>query len=99
VAGLKALVIIMGIMLVVGTAALIVAIAGRVSPKAASIAAAPPFATTPIEIPPGSRIEAMSTGPDRLVLQVVLVDGTRELFVIDLATGRRLGTIPVRVAP
>jgi hypothetical protein len=93
------LVIVMGVMLVVGTAALIVAIAGRVSQKAANTATAPPFAATALEIPPGSRIEAMSTGPDRLVLQVVLVDGSRELVVIDLATGRRLGTIPVRIAP
>jgi hypothetical protein len=53
----------------------------------------------PIEIPPGARIEAMSNGPDRVVLDVMLADGSRQLVVIDLATGRRLGTIPLRAAP
>ncbi|HEX5319104.1 MAG TPA: DUF6476 family protein [Stellaceae bacterium] len=91
--GLKLLVVVMGVMLVVGVAALTAAIAvklkGRPQPAAA-------FAAPPLDLPPGSRIEAMSTGPDRVVLDLVLADGTRQLVVIDLATGRRLGMIPVR---
>ena len=35
----------------------------------------------------------MTAGPDRLVLALVLPDGGRQLVVIDLATGARLGTI------
>src|SRR5438309_897805 len=35
-------------------------------------------------------------GPDRLVIDLLLADGTRQLLIIDLATGRRLGTIPLR---
>jgi hypothetical protein len=97
-AGLKTLVVVMGVMLVAGVAILIVVIAGRVSQKPAP-ASAQPFAAAPIDIPAGSRIEAMSTGPDRVVLDVVLADGNRQLLVIDLATGRRIGTIPLRTAP
>jgi hypothetical protein len=98
VAGLKTLVTVMGVMLVAGVAVLIVVIAGRVSQKTPPTSAQP-FAAAPIDIPPGARIEAMSTGPDRLVLDVVLADGTRQLLLIDLATGRRIGTIPLRTAP
>jgi len=41
----------------------------------------------------------MAVGPDRLVLDVVLADGTRQLLILDLVTGRRLGTVPLRTAP
>jgi len=54
------------------------------------------YAAPPIELPAGSRIEAMTAGPDRLVVDLLLADGTRQLLIIDLATGRRLGTIPLR---
>ena len=96
---LKVLVVVMGVMLVAGVGILIVAIAGRVSHKDSPVGAAQPFVAAPIEIPPGARIEAMSAGPDRLVLDLVLADGGRQLVVLDLATGRRLGTIPLRAAP
>ena len=98
-AALKVLVVVMGVMLVAGVAVLIVAIAGRVSQKGASSAGPQPFAAPPVDIPSGARIEAMSTGPDRLVLDLMLADGSRQLLVIDLASGRRLGTIPLRAAP
>jgi hypothetical protein len=98
VAALKLLVIVMGVMLVAGVAVLIVVIAGRASQKAA-VTGAPPFAAAPIELPPGARIEAMSTGSDRLVIDLILADGNRQLLVLDLATGRRIGTIPLRTAP
>jgi hypothetical protein len=38
----------------------------------------------------------MSIGSDRIVLQVDLVDGSVQLIVIDLASGRQLGTIPLQ---
>jgi uncharacterized protein DUF6476 len=98
-AALKTLVVVMGIMLVVGFVALIIVVAGRVSYKTAGVAAAQPYTAAPIEIPAGAKVEAMSAGPDRLVLDLLLPDGTRELAVIDLVTGRRLGTIPLRAAP
>jgi hypothetical protein len=94
-AALKTLVVVMGVMLVVGFVALVVVIAGRVSHKTAGLAATQPYTAAPVEIPAGARIEAMSAGPDRLVLDLLLPDGNRELAVIDLGTGRRLGTIPL----
>ena len=88
---LKIAVIVMGVLLVVGTVALIVAIATRVSHKPTEPAARAEYAAP--------RIEAMTAGPDRLVIDLLLADGTRQLLVIDLATGRRLGTIPLRTPP
>lgn len=98
-AALKVLVVVMGIMLIAGVAVLVVAIAGRASHKAASTGTAQPFAAAPIDIPAGAHVEAMSIGSDRLVLELMLVDGNRQLVVIDLGSGRRLGMIPLRAAP
>ena len=99
---LKILVAVMGVMLVVGIVGLIVAIADRVSKKEPLRAVAPagqPFTAPPIELPRGARIESMAAGSDRLVLDLVLPDGGRRLLIIDLATGRNLGTIPLHTAP
>jgi len=92
--GLKILVVVMGAMLIAGVAGLVVAIAVRLSHRAPSPATA--FTAAPIMLPKGSELETMSTGADRIVLEIVLADGSRQLVVIDLATGRELGTIPLR---
>lgn len=97
--GLKILVVVMGVMLVVGFAALVVVIAGRVSRGGPAATAAHAFAAPPIEIPRGARIEAMTAGPDRLILALALPDGERQLLVIDLGKGVRLGTIELHPAP
>jgi hypothetical protein len=97
--GLKILVVVMGVMIVAGFVTLVVIIAGRVSRVGPGTASPPPFAAAPIELPAGARLETMSVGSDRLVIDIVLSDGNRQLVIIDLATGRRLGTIPLRAAP
>ena len=97
--GLKIAVVVMGVMLVVGVVVLIGAIAARVSHKTAEPAPRPVFTAEPIELPAGARIESMTAGTDRLVLDVLLADGTRQLLILDLASGRRIGTIPLRTAP
>jgi hypothetical protein len=97
--GLKILVVVMGVMILAGVATLLVVIAGRVSRGGPATASSQPFAASPIELPKGARIETMSTGSDRLVIDLVLPDGNRRLVIIDLATGRFLGTIPLRTAP
>jgi len=91
---LKTLVVVMGIMLIGGFAALVAVIAGRLSHYS------PPrsFATA-IDIPRGARIEGMATGADRLVLAMVLPEGSRQLLVIDLTTGTRLGIVELRTIP
>lgn len=93
---LKTLVAVMGILLIGGFAALVAVIIGRVSRSSA-----PPhsFAPTAIDIPRGARIEAMTTATDRLILDLALPDDRRQLVVIDLVTGTRLGTIELRPAP
>lgn len=95
---LKILVVLMGIMLVVGFAALVAVIAGRVSRGGSGAAAGSPFPATAIEIPRGARIEAMTTAPNRLILDLVLADGRRQLVFLDINSGARLGTIELRPA-
>jgi hypothetical protein len=96
--GLKTLVIVMGVLLVIGVAALVVAIAVRLSHRAPRpIPAA--FGAPPITLPRGAKIEMMSNGPEQIVLEVALADGSAELVVIDLLTGQLVGIIPLREAP
>jgi hypothetical protein len=92
---LKILVIVMGVMLLAGFATLIVMIAGRLSRGPATA----PFAAPAIDVPAGARIEAMSVGGDRLVLDIILPDGSRRLMIIDPATGHLLGAVPLRTMP
>jgi hypothetical protein len=96
---LKIAVIVMGIMLVVGVVVLIGAIAARVPHKSSEAGAKPEFVAPPIDLPAGARIAAMTAAADRLVLDLLFADGTRQLLVLDLATGRKLGAIPLRTAP
>jgi hypothetical protein len=41
----------------------------------------------------------MTTAPDRLILDLVLPDGNRQIVVLDLATGARVGEIELHSAP
>jgi hypothetical protein len=96
---LKILVIVMGVMLVVGFAALVAVIAGRVSRGGPAATAAHGFAAPPIDIPRGARIESMTAGPDRLILALALPEGGRQLVIIDLTNGVRLATIELHPVP
>jgi len=93
---LKILVWVMGAMLLAGVAILGATIAGRL-PKHGPPAEA--FTAPAIGIPPGARVESMSAGGDRIVLDLVLSDGSRELLIVDPASGRKLGTVPLRPTP
>jgi hypothetical protein len=93
---LKILVVVMGIMLVGGFALLVAIVAGKLlrggnTPRS--------FATTTIEIPRDAQLAAMTTGTDRLVLELVLPEGGHQLVIVDLATGAHLGTIELRARP
>ncbi len=96
---LKILVVVMGVMLVVGFAALVAVIAGRISRGGPAATAAHRFAGRSIDIPRGARIEAMTAGSDRLILALVLPEGGRQLVIIDLASSAPLGTIELNPAP
>jgi hypothetical protein len=94
---LKVLVVVMGVMFVVGFAALIAVMAGRLSRGGST--ATKVFTAPPIDLPAGAHVETLSVGSDRLVVDVALPGGNRDLVIIDLATGRRLGVVPLRTAP
>jgi Family of unknown function (DUF6476) len=96
---LKILVVVMGVMLVVGFATLVAVIAGRVSRGGTAATAAHGFAAAPIDIPRGARIEAMTAGSDRLILALESPGSERQLVIIDLAKGVRLGTIELHSVP
>jgi hypothetical protein len=95
---LKILVAVMTALLVVGIAALAIGIANKLAQRSPPLPAAA-FTAPPITLPHGASIERMSTAPDRIVLEILLSDGSAELVEIDLATGRLLGTIPLKEAP
>ncbi|MGC2416006.1 MAG: DUF6476 family protein [Stellaceae bacterium] len=97
--GLKILVIVMAVMILAGFTAIVIVISGRLSPSGPGRAPSQSFAAAPIELPSGARIETMSVGNDRLVLDILLPGGDRRLVIIELATGRTLGTIPLRTTP
>ena len=95
---LKVLVTVMGIVIVVGFGVVIAVIAGRLARReAASMPHA--FAASAVNIPHGARIEAMTAASDRLILDLALPGGGRDIIVIDLVTGTRLGTIELRTKP
>ena len=96
---LKILVVAMGAMLVAGVVVLAVAIAGKLEHRPPPALPAEPVIAPPITLPHGASIERMSTGTDRIVLEVLLADGSAELVVIDLATGRLVGIFPLNEAP
>ena len=88
-------VIFMGLLIVAGVTVIVATAAHRMARPAAPR----PFVAAPLDLPPGAHIETVGVGADRLVLDLVLPDGNRQLLVIDLASGRRLGTIPLHTSP
>lgn len=91
--GLKILVVVMGVLLVLGTAALVVGIVYKVNHRTAPALASSTIGPTSIALPLGARIEATELSGDRLVVRVALADGGVELIVFDLRNGARLTTI------
>ena len=99
---LKVLVVIMALMILAGLTLLGAVIASRMAhrpPPTAAPTAAPTavFRAAPIDLPAGARVAAMKLATDRLVLDIVLPDGNHQLLVIDLGTGRLLGSIPLNL--
>jgi hypothetical protein len=97
---LKVLVVVMGVLLVGGTAALIIAIIDRASHRRAEPAASPArgFDRTVIDLPEGARVLGTEVVADRLMVRVALAEGAEALILIDPRSGARLGTIELRPA-
>ena len=93
---LTVLVVVMGLMIIGGIAALVVAVAGRMAHPTSVAAPARPVEAPAIDLAPGARIETMAVGSDKAVLDILLPDGRRQLLVIELPSGRRLSTIPLQ---
>jgi hypothetical protein len=94
---LTILVVVMGAMIVAGFALIAAKIAGRFAQPAIHSSSAQPFVAAPVEMPRGAHIVAIGAGSDRAVVAISSADGSQELLIIDLATGRRLGTVPLQL--
>jgi hypothetical protein len=92
---LKLLVVGMGVLLVLGTAALVWAVVYRVNHRPPPMAAARP-GTTVIDLPPGARVESSEVAGDRLVLRLAMPDGGGRLLIFDLRSAASIGTIELR---
>ncbi len=104
---LKTLVIVLGVMIVAGITAIGVTIYHRAtnlvnSPVPASTepdirtGLGPGFGRVALDLPPGSRVVEMTAEGDRLILRLRLADGGRQILILDMATGKRLGTFELR---
>lgn len=95
--GLTVFVVVMGVVIVIGFAAVIATIVGRLARGDGGSVHA--FAAAPIAIPKGARVAAMTAAANRLVLRLELPGGGQQILILDLASGRRLGTIALEPAP
>ncbi len=97
---LKLLVAVMGVLLVGGTAALIVAVIDRARHRVAAPAPAVAhgFDRAVIDLPAGARVLGSDSVGDRLAVRIGLADGGEALILIDPRSGARLGTIELRPA-
>ena len=95
---LKALVIILGIVIVAGTTVLVTTIIQRGSRLAGAPAPARPAASPAsngsaahaLALPAGAKVLESRLGEGRVLLRAALPDGGEALFVFDAATGARI---------
>lgn len=94
---LKVLVVVLGVLLVGGTAALIGAIVERAGQRAA---AAPKtgFDRTVIDLPEGARVVSTDVTGNLLLVRLALAAGGEELVLIDAGSGERRGIVVLRPA-
>jgi hypothetical protein len=105
---LKILVIVMGVLIVIGTIIVVATIANRVSrlgqdAPAAPIAADVPETAAPgplasfgdvsVALPDGCRVVEMTPAGERLLLRLGSIARCNRILVVDLGTGRLLGSI------
>ena len=94
---LKALVIGMGILILIGFVAVVVAVIDRAGedPSIAQSGATTErgFGDVRVSVPPGAQVIGTSADGGRLIVHLRLAGGEARILVIDLATGKRLGAI------
>jgi uncharacterized iron-regulated membrane protein len=103
--GLRLLVIVLGVLLLGGTLALVVAIIVRVphpsESRAESRAAAPPRGApfdAVLDLPAGAVVQSVGETGARLAVHLVLPDGSQQIVIVDPGSGARIGTIELRPA-
>lgn len=102
---LKALVIVMGVLIVAGTAVVGYTIVKRSTvpatpmPAAGSAVAKTPFGPVELALPPGARILRTDAEGGRLLVELELPGGGRRVLVVDLASGALVGTIDLKPQP
>jgi hypothetical protein len=90
-AGLKAIVIIMGVLIVGGFIVIAVTIFNRATAPRGEAALTVP-------VPPGGAID-MTAADDRIVLRYRLANGQEQLVLINARTGKPAGTITLVPTP
>jgi hypothetical protein len=97
---LVALVIIMGVLIVAGIVVIVVTIVSRMGGDRTAnspVATATQFATVDLPVPAGCQVMETTTAADRLVLRLGTGERCNQVLIVDMATGRLLGT--VRLVP
>lgn len=98
--GLKALVVVMGVLIIVGVSVVAITIARRSGIDAEpETVATRPFDDVSVALPKGARLIDWTADGGRLVLRVRAADGGERLMIFDLASGRRLGTVHLAEEP
>ena len=92
---LKALVGVMGVLILAGLAVIAYVAAVRLTGTDAPA----PSGAWSYALPAGSRVVATQTDGGRLVVRATLADGAERIIVLDLATGRVLGTVDAAMPP
>ena len=91
---LNALVIFLGVMIVAAAGLVVYGIVNKVGNLAiADGGASRNFGERNIELPPSAVVKSFVVEEDRLIIHLTLAEGGTRLLVLDLGTGRQLGTI------
>lgn len=86
---LKGLVVVMGILILAGLAVITITLVGRSSSSSGGGA----FDGLSLGLPAGSRVVSSAASGARLALTVRLPDGSERVVIVDMARGKRLGTV------
>ena len=96
---LLAVVIIMGVLIVAGLVVVVVTIVNRMSGErpVATASAGFSFGTIDLPIPAGCQVMETTTAGDRLILRLGSGDRCNQVLIVDMTSGKLLGTL--RMAP
>jgi len=101
---LKALVIFLGILILIGAGIVGITIYKRASGKIevaleSAPAAKQTFGNRTVALPQGAHLDDVAAADGRLILRLRLADGTPRLLILDLETGAELGRLDFAPAP